>query len=398
MTLNDNPIGEESEPASRWWEEDDEEEVGTSFKDYEIISSPNDFNVKTVCDYIEQGVIVIPDFQRNYVWDMKRASKLIESLLIGLPIPQIFLYEESRNRFLVVDGQQRLMSIYYFSRERFPRKEKRGKIRAIYADRGGIPQDVLGDDEYFVKFNLTLPARERDQESKFNKRNYSTLGEDRHYLDMRPMRCVVIKQVAPQNDDDSSVFEIFNRLNTGGVNLKQQEIRASLYHSTFMRMLAKSNNNKVWRRLLNLPDPDLQAKDIEILLRSVAMLFDGERYKEPLAKFLNAFSKRAKKLSDDDVSYVETLISAFFQSLTEIRSDAFLTKAKRFNIGAFEAVFRASCADAFAARSLDVLPVEQEKLAALRSDPDFIKATQFGTGQVAYVKSRYERARAILGA
>jgi uncharacterized protein with ParB-like and HNH nuclease domain len=82
--------------------------------DYDISVSPNDFNINTIFDFIKGGTIKIPNFQRNYVWDIKRASKLIESLLIGVPIPQIFLYEEKRNSFLVIDGQQRLMTIYYF--------------------------------------------------------------------------------------------------------------------------------------------------------------------------------------------------------------------------------------------------------------------------------------------
>ena len=93
---------------------------------YDLVSSPNDFNTKTLVNYIDSGVVTIPGFQRNYVWDIKRASRLIESIIVGLPVPQIFLYEQGRNKDMVIDGQQRLMSIYYFAKERFPRKEKAG--------------------------------------------------------------------------------------------------------------------------------------------------------------------------------------------------------------------------------------------------------------------------------
>src|ERR1700704_5004448 len=78
-------------------DEDDEE---SQIDEYEISATPNDFNVLTIFNFIESGVVKIPGFQRNYVWDIKRASKLIESLLLGLPVPQLFLYEEGRNRFL----------------------------------------------------------------------------------------------------------------------------------------------------------------------------------------------------------------------------------------------------------------------------------------------------------
>src|SRR5438552_6015150 len=117
--------------ADDWYEQEalGEEEEDYSVKEYDITSAPNDFNIKTIFDFIESGAVKIPGFQRNYVWDVKRASKLIESIIIGLPIPQVFLYEEGRNSFLVIDGQQRLMSIYYFIKMRFPRKEKRSELR-----------------------------------------------------------------------------------------------------------------------------------------------------------------------------------------------------------------------------------------------------------------------------
>src|SRR5262245_11785000 len=101
-------------------EDTDEAEDG-AIGEYDLTSTPNDFNVQTIIDFIKRNVFVIPTFQRNYVWDIKRASKLIESLVLGLPVPQVFLYEESRNRFLVIDGQQRLMSLHYFLARRFPK-------------------------------------------------------------------------------------------------------------------------------------------------------------------------------------------------------------------------------------------------------------------------------------
>ena len=130
-----------------------------SFTEYDVTSSPNDFNVKTIYDFIISGSIKIPDFQRNYVWDLKRASKLIESIITGIPIPQIFLYEKSKNNFLVIDGQQRLMTIYYFINKRFPNKDKRSELRDIYDEHRKIPQEILENDDYFAKFNLKLPGK-----------------------------------------------------------------------------------------------------------------------------------------------------------------------------------------------------------------------------------------------
>ena len=156
-----------------WYEDDGVEESDNGYVDeYDITASPNDFNVKTIYDFIESGAVKIPGFQRNYVWDQRRASKLIESIIIGLPIPQIFLYEESRNSFLVIDGQQRLMTLYYFMKQRFPKKEKRASLRAIFAEHGKIPDDILHNDDYFSKFNLRLIAKVPDIPNKFNKLNW----------------------------------------------------------------------------------------------------------------------------------------------------------------------------------------------------------------------------------
>src|SRR3954447_105746 len=115
----------DADDVAKWFYDYAEDVDDLQIEEYDITAAPNDFNVLTINSFLESGAVKIPGFQRNYVWDIKRASKLIESLILGLPVPQIFLYEEQRNRFLVIDGQQRMMSIYYFIKGRFPKKEKR---------------------------------------------------------------------------------------------------------------------------------------------------------------------------------------------------------------------------------------------------------------------------------
>lgn len=283
-----------SKSSEDWFDDYNNEETDFQIDEYDLTATPNDFNVLTIFHFIESGSINIPGFQRNYVWDLGRASKLIESLILGLPVPQIFLYEENRNKFLVIDGQQRLMSIYYFIKQRFPRKEKRAEIRTIFDRHGRIPDNILGDDLYFDNFRLSLADFGPKRPNKFNSLGYATLGDYKTQFDLRPIRNVIVKQNSPK-DDDSSIFEIFNRLNSGGTNLWPQEIRASLYHSEFFDMLYRINTLAGWRRIAQLPDPDLHMKDIEVLLRSYAMLIDNATYAPPLARFLNNFSRKAQK-------------------------------------------------------------------------------------------------------
>lgn len=385
-----------SEKDLNWFDDDDADFEDISIKEYDITASPNDFNIKTIFDFIESGSVKIPGFQRNYVWDIKRASKLIESIIIGIPIPQVFLYEEERNSFLVIDGQQRLMSIYYFVKQRFPRFDKRIAIRKVFEEQGQIPEKILQNDDYFSKFNLQLPAQVPNQPNKFNKVSYATLGEYKTTFDLRTIRNIIIKQNFPQ-DDDSSVYEIFNRLNSGGVNLTPQEIRISLYHSKFFRLLDKLNLHPGWRRLLGIREPDLHLKDVEILLRGFAMLIEGSQYAPSMTKFLNGFAKQAKSISDKRIDYLEKLFESFLLSCSELNEKAFLSKdGKRFNISTFDAVFVAVCAQPILNESIVDIKVDQDKLDALKNDSEFLAATQRNTASSANVSLRRSKAQAVL--
>ena len=389
-------LDEEEVESISWFSDDGGEDVDSSFKDYDITASPNDFNLSTIVNFIDTGPFKVPGFQRNYVWDLKKASKLIESIMIGLPVPQVFLYEAGKNSFLVIDGQQRLMSIYYFSKKRFPRREKRPEIRRIVAEKGFLPLEILNDDKYFSKFNLSLTGH-GGQKSKYHGKNYDTLGEDKTTFDLRTIRNVIIKQNSPEEDRDSSVFEIFNRLNTGGVNLKPQEIRSSMYHSELMILIDKINLNKTWRDLIAQPEPDLHAKDTEILLRVLAMVVEGEEYSEPLGRFLNNFARKAKRLDQGKLNYIESLFKAFFEKIEKINPQVFrVEKSNRFSIAIFEAVFRAACSDSFKKGTLDIIDLKDEKLNSLKTDQKFVDATKEGIGRAAHVKERFDRARAIL--
>ena len=203
------------------------------------------------------------------------------------------------------------MSIYYFIKKRFPRKEKRADIRRAFDRNGAVPEHMLHDDQYFQTFNLRLPEPLPGHRNRFKGLNYSTLGEYKSQLDLRPIRNIVVKQNSP-SDDDSSMFEVFNRLNTGGVNLRPQEIRTSMYHSKFYDMLNRINTERPeWRRLLGSPAPDLNMKDIEILLRGFAMLVDGANYKPSMVRFLNRFSTKCRKQDAEENAYLEILFMSF---------------------------------------------------------------------------------------
>jgi uncharacterized protein with ParB-like and HNH nuclease domain len=391
--MNENDIR-----RSEWFEDYAEDDDDIQINEYDITATPNDFNVSTLYNFVESGAVRIPGFQRNFVWDRVRASKLIESLILGLPVPQLFLYEQSRNRFLVIDGQQRLMSIYYFIKKRFPLKEKRSELRTIFDEHGKIPDNVLHDDGYFETFNLRLPEKVPNHRNKFKGLNYSTLGDYKTQLDLRPLRNVVVKQNSP-SDDDSAMYEVFNRLNTGGVNLEPQEIRTSMYHSKFYDMLYRLNNQPGWRKLLGSEEADLHMKDIEILLRGFAMLIDGEQYTPSMVRFLNQFSRRCRAHDEPKNEYLKNLFVSFLEACTELPEKALTNKKNnRFNIALYEAVFTATTKSAFAGRRLVHGKIDPGQVANLESDGDFTGASLRSTTSTANVALRLKRAQDIVAA
>ena len=376
-----------------WYEGEENEDLeDLGFSEYDISASPNDFNIKTLFDFIQSGIVKIPGFQRNYVWDIKRASKLVESILIGIPIPQIFLFEEERNRFIVIDGQQRYMTIYYFIKKRFPRTDKRFELRQIFDEHAGIPDSVLNDNEYFVDFNLKLSEPKPGMKNKYNKLNYYTLDDvDKTTFDLRTIRNIIIKQNSP-DDGNSVVFEIFNRLNSGGVNLKPQEIRTSLFHSSFYDDLYSINLNPTWRQLTPQKEPDIHMKDIEILLRGFAMLTMKNEYAPSMTKFLNIFSLKAKKFPGENIKYLNQLFNAFVTHCHNIDARIFFSKTGRFNISVYESIFYALCKDAFDRKDLKIREVDILKINELKSDPTFIEYTQSNTASYNNVTKRLDLA------
>lgn len=361
---------------------------------YDISVIPNDFNITTIFNLIDSGAIEMPVFQRNYIWDRKRASRFIESLILGLPIPQVFLYQKARNKFLVIDGQQRLLSIYYFIKQRFPLPEKRAELRKVFDDNNGIPEVVLSNDSYFQDFKLQFAKTEEGRKNLLEGLKYGTLGIYKSNFEFMTMRCMAIRQNEPK-EDDSSVFEIFSRLNTGGVNLTNQEIRACLYYSEFYRMLSIINQNSIWRSLYGKPE-DGKFKDVEVILRSFALLCDGERYNGSMNVFINRFAKGAMNYSREDVAYLHDLFISFLGACNGLPRDLFTTKNGELNAALFDSVFTVSASECFKHKTLITQKLQKEKISALKADPEFETAITHSTSHTKMVSKRIEKARLFL--
>lgn len=387
--------------SGEWYDDYLDSDVDTGQVDqYDITASPNDFNVVTLYNYIDSGFVTIPSFQRHYVWSLPRASRFVESLILGLPVPQLFLYEEGNNEFLVIDGQQRLMTIYYFIKGRFPRTSQAATLRQMFEQYGQIPESTFADDEYFRDFRLQLSDYLPGRLNKLNRRTYEDLDEYRLAFDLRPVRTVVVKQNRTDSDI-SAVFEIFSRLNSGGVNLRPQEIRACIYHSPFYDSLAELNLNRLWRRLLAKPQPDPHMKDVEIMVRALAMLIDGERYAPSMTRFLNSFSKMCQGKTANEIEYLSNLFKSFLEKTIALPREVFINPAtNRLDLALFEAVFTAACGDAYRATRMlsEHGMLNEASVSALGADVEFREASQSATTDRRNVVARLRLGREYIEA
>lgn len=229
---------------------------------YTITSYGADYPVDGLVKRLNNNAIYIPKFQRGYVWKFKDACRFIESLLLGLPVPGIFLEKETDQKLLVIDGNQRLKTLQFFYSGKFID----GKIFAL---------------EYV--------------QNDYLDKTYGSLDEDdRRKLDDALIHATVVRQDEPSNDN-SSIYHIFERLNTGGKALSSQEIRACIYHGKFNELLNELNENYNWRVIYGKKQQRL--KDQELILRFFALYFNFDGYKRTMKNFLNIFMNTNRELN-----------------------------------------------------------------------------------------------------
>ncbi len=234
--------------------EQPEEEEALPAPAYEIFSYPADTTLKGYFDQWKNEQLYVPSFQRHYVWDQTRASKLIESFLLGLPVPPVFLYKPASTKsFWIIDGHQRIRSIVDF--QSGTTGESKFRLKNVDSRWAGKTIDELTESEKFA-------------------------------LETAVLRAIVIQQTNPK--DHSSIYHIFERLNTGGVRLNAMEVRQCVYESKFLSQLKDLNELKEWRAIIGLPKADKRLKDIELLLRVIALYRDFENYEKPMKGFLNS--------------------------------------------------------------------------------------------------------------
>lgn len=235
-----------------------------------ITTQAYDKSVSDIVRMIEDKDIRLdPDYQRNYVWDNKKASMLIESIILNVPIPVIYVSQEEDDSWSVIDGLQRLSSLKRFFDGKF-------KLSGL---------EILSD---------------------LNKSDITTLNPKA----LRMLKNGLLRVIMITHDSNEEIkYDVFMRLNTGSVHLTEQELRNCLYRGTLNKFLKEVVQNQKWLALMGLKEPHKRMADREMVLRFLAIWknWDNENgvlngYKGRMKSFLNAFMKDHKEIKGQEAN------------------------------------------------------------------------------------------------
>ncbi|MCF6210718.1 MAG: DUF262 domain-containing protein [Gammaproteobacteria bacterium] len=346
--------------------EEEADEVTVAIN-YDIASYPSDFTLAGIAQMWEDKDIVIPDYQREFVWSINQASLLIDSFLCGLPVPPVFFYIDEKNKNLVIDGQQRILSVVFFFEGYFGKESTQGK-RKVFR--------LSGLDESSPYYNMRFEDLDKTSQRK---------------LKQAVLRAVNIRQLNPVGES-TSAYHIFERLNTGGTPLKPQEIRNCVFRGEFNRLLKKANKNENWRKILGKPYLDKHQKDVELLLRVFSLVGAGKKYEKPMKEFLN---KAMIKHDSGDTNKVKKFF-AVFEDVTEIVVSSLGEKPFHLrgplNVSALDSIMSVLIENY---QKLDSLNIEQS-YSELLEDGEFDEYTRYNTTDTKTVVDRIKKVKEIL--
>lgn len=299
--------------------DDDELENG----DFTYDLTPYHFNmdVEGLLRRFQDKDILIPSFQRNYVWTKDGASMFIDSVLRGLPTPSLFFYEETSKKYLVIDGQQRLLTLYFYINGFFPDKKQYQNINVSGngVDFSSVKNPV--DKHIGIPFTLSgtkiFPSWKGKAFKQLTEEQQKRIKDTYVYI-------INLKQTAPA-DDNSSMYLVFERINTGSTPLNPQQIRLCVSHGSYAQLLCDYAKDRKWSEVFNLDD---KASVIsELILRFFSLYFTKGVYKGAMKTFLDKELKENREFQkykrDSIVSLYE---KSFFALISIFNYDSFVQK------------------------------------------------------------------------
>jgi hypothetical protein len=351
--------------------EDDLQAIDPSLLGQAVVFG-TDWTAATLIDQLRRGNIKLdPIFQRRDAWDMKRKSRFIESIVLGLPIPQIVLAEakDDRGSFLVIDGKQRLLSLQQFAG----------------IDPNTTPLVLTG-----LKFRDELNTKTYD-----DFQNDTRLRNHRNAFDNQPIRTVVVKNW--QKED--VLYLIFHRLNSETLPLSPQELRQALHPGPFLRFAAEYTQIPGGiHKALGIPKPDFRMRDVELFVRYVAFQYSLDTYTGNLKTFLDDECKRLNSrwtTDESDIRHKAEQMEAAINASYDIFGDNAFRKydgqnyETRFNRAVFDILIYYFSDAAVRNSALAKKTKVKNAYEALSTNSAFIKSVETTTKSVDATRTRF---------
>lgn len=339
-------------------------------KQRELVTSTVDYNLRTLHDLISNKTIdMSPQYQRRYRWDTVRQSKLIESFLMNVPVPPIFLNEDKYGQYSVIDGKQRLQAIHLFFDNLLVLRDLK----------------VFSDIDGMRFLELPVPLQ--------------------NVISTRPTLRVII--ILRQSDQDVK-YEVFQRLNTGGVRLNAQEIRNSTNPGPLNDLILSLSEDKRFHLLLGIKNKDKSAiyqemRDAELVLRFFAFRNTWEDFNGAMKRNMDDFMADNAKMTENDLNEAKhDFISALSIVQAAFGNHAFQRWVPENQQWRQQVLASLYDAEMFACRffSREKVLVKQEEILetmkSLFSDEEFRKAIDAQTNTPSLLRTRVFKVKNML--
>ena len=342
---------------------------------YNISSWGADYSFRELVSLYDEDDLVKPELQRKYVWEKPEASRFIDSILLGLPIPSIFLAKTEDNKMLIIDGYQRLMTVNDY-------------VKGIWS----------GDNSVFTLSNIPGKINTRWKGKAYNQLSES----EQRKIKTTTIHAIIFEQKQPK-DGDSSLYQIFERINTSGKSLMPQEIRNCVYQGNLNTLLFQLNKDANWRLLFGNPKEDSRMRDLEFILRFFALksdeIKDSKKGSVSLKKVLNEFMG-AKQNNKPDVvinlgqDFTNSILAVKNQfgdnAFFNVQSNDLTTIRKRFYPTVYDSIMIAT--SIALVNGVDTSGANETNRLALLRDDKFREYSTQGTMQVEHINGRIELA------
>ncbi|MDH4548681.1 DUF262 domain-containing protein [Pseudomonas sp. BN607] len=336
----------------------------------QIVTQKLDIPISTLPAMLDDNIKINPEFQRRDRWDEERQSRLIESLLMNVPVPPVFLGEDDYGFYVVLDGRQRLTAIQNFLNNTLALK--------------GL---VVWDDLNGLRFNDLVKR-----------------GLDKHLTRRFLSAIALLKESSP-----AIKYDVFDRLNTGGVKANEMEVRNAVFRGPFTDALHKLSRHPDFCKAWEIPVDPIEAQsnpiyqkmiDLSIVLRFFA-LSDPEKIDTTFKDFLGEFMEERNKLYIADPNLekmdAERFERAVVNSLTVFGTNSFRNPSKMMkgppSLPIAEAIMIGLSEYDPALITEEIATQIKADFATLCSDPDFLKSVSSGTNGKGAIKTRINKAR-----